>query len=525
MGHHKLAGIENPGTVHRNLTAPELVELAIARREGKLAASGALVAYTGARTGRSPRDRFFVSHGESAKAIDWNKNNQPVEPQLFDALFDRVRQHLEGRPLFVVDGYVGADPKHQISLRVITELAWHALFARQLFRRPEPSQLDRFEPDFVVVSAPAFDAVPERDGTNSEAFVGLDLERRQVLICGTHYAGEMKKALFTSANYLFPQQGVMPMHCSANVGPDADVALFFGLSGTGKTTLSADPERRLIGDDEHGWSDDGIFNFEGGCYAKTINLSIDSEPQIWAAIQFGSVLENVVLDNATRAVDYDNGEITQNTRAGYPLEYIPNSVREGRAGHPRTVVFLTADAFGVLPPIAKLDRDAVKYHFLSGFTSKLAGTEAGLGSEPQATFSTAFGHPFLPLRADTYSKMLGERIENHNANVFLVNTGWTGGPFGVGRRMDLKHTRAMVKAATSGALDDVVTKLHPIFNLEVPVTCPGVPDEILDPQSTWEDKDAYDQRARELAHMFVDNFEQFAESVPSEVVKAGPHAD
>ena len=517
-----LAGIARPGKVHRNLPAAELVELSVARGEGVLARSGALVTTTGARTGRSPKDRFFVAHGESKTKIDWGQTNQPVEPDVFDALFDQVRNHLEGRDLFVVDGLLGADPQHQIRLRVITELAWHALFALQLFRRPSKEELEGFEPEFILVGAPNFEAVPDRDGTNSDAFIGIDLERKQVLICGTHYAGEMKKSLFTSANYLYPQDGILPMHCSANVGGGGDVALFFGLSGTGKTTLSADPTRHLIGDDEHGWSDNGIFNFEGGCYAKCINLSKENEPQIWNAIRSGAVVENVVVDPETREVDYADSSITENTRVAYPLDFIDGFVVEGRAGHAETIVFLTADAFGVLPPISRLDQNAAMYHFLSGFTAKLAGTEAGLGSEPEATFSTGFGAPFLPLRPSVYAGMLGERIAKHDASVYLVNTGWTGGPFGVGHRMDLPSTRAMVQAATNGALKNVETRRHPIFNLEVPVSCPGVADQVLDPVKTWDDPVAYEEQARELARMFVKNFERFADSVPQEVVQAGP---
>ncbi|HEX2049354.1 MAG TPA: phosphoenolpyruvate carboxykinase (ATP) [Actinomycetota bacterium] len=520
-----LAGIREPGAVHRNLSAAALVELSLARGEGMLASSGALVTETGERTGRSPEDRYFVSHGAARDLVAWGGTNQPVEPRDFDALAGRVRDYLEGRELFVVDGFVGADPDYRIKLRVVTELAWHALFALQLFRRPTRAELEAFEPDFTVLSAPTFHADPTRDGTSSNAFVGLDLERRRVLICGTRYAGEMKKSLFTSANFLLPQRGVLPMHCSANVGPDGDVALFFGLSGTGKTTLSADPTRRLIGDDEHGWSDNGIFNFEGGCYAKCINLSPEREPQIYRAIRFGSVVENVVVDAATRRPDYDDASITENTRAAYPLEFIENFVPEGRGPHARTLVFLTADAFGVLPPIARLTPEGAMYHFLSGFTSKLAGTEAGLGDEPQATFSTCFGAPFLPLPPGKYAEMLGERIARHDAEVYLVNTGWTGGPYGVGERMNLEHTRAMVKAATSGALRDVATRRHPVFNVDVPTSCPGVPDDVLDPVSTWADADDYESAARELAAMFTSNFEAFADSVPSEVVKAGPHAD
>ena len=525
MSSDELAGIERPGTVHTNLNATELIEQSISRRESIFASSGALVTTTGERTGRSPGDRFFVSHGDAAKNIDWGSTNQPIEPEVFDKLFDRVRGHLEGRDLFVFDGYVGADPNHQIKLRVITELAWHSLFAHQLFRRPEASERRGFEPDFIILSAPSYEAVPDRDGTKSDAFIGLDLESRRVLIVGTHYAGEIKKSMFTSANYLMPNAGVLPMHCSANVGADGDVALFFGLSGTGKTTLSADPERRLIGDDEHGWSDDGIFNFEGGCYAKCIDLSREKEPQIWDAIRFGSVVENVVVDEETRKVDFTDASITENTRAAYPLDFISNFIPEGRAGHANSIVFLTADAFGVLPPISILDADSAMYHFLSGFTAKLAGTEAGLGDEPQATFSACFGAPFLPLSPGTYAEMLGERIDRHSARVFLVNTGWTGGPYGVGERMDLQHTRAMIHAATSGALRDVEMRKHPIFNLDMPTTCPGVPDEVLDPASTWDDKDAYEEAALKLARMFQENFERFEDSVPAAVVKAGPSAD
>lgn len=525
MPSQAMAGIERPGTVHLNLSAPALIEHAIARGEGALARSGALVTETGARTGRSPKDRFIVAHGASKDLVEWGQVNQPFEPVAFDALFDRVRDYLGGRDLYVIDGLVGADPAHQIRLRVISEHAWHALFALQLFRRVPRGDLDGFEPDFIVVSAPGFEAVPARDGTFSEAFIGLDLERNQVLVAGTHYAGEIKKSLFASANYLFPRQGALPMHCSANVGAGGDVALFFGLSGTGKTTLSADPTRSLIGDDEHGWSDAGIFNFEGGCYAKCIDLSASKEPQIWSAIRFGSVVENVVMDPETRAIDYTDDTLTENTRAAYPLDFIPGFVPEGRGGHAQTVVFLTADAFGVLPPVARLDSETAMYHFLSGFTSKLAGTEAGLGTEPEATFSTCFGAPFLPLPARTYAEMLGARIAKHGTRVFLVNTGWTGGPFGVGERMDLAYTRAIVEAAITGALDEVATKHDPIFNLEVPVSCPGVPDEILDPRSTWDDKDAYETKARELAQMFAANFERFKESVPAEVAKAGPSAD
>jgi phosphoenolpyruvate carboxykinase (ATP) len=525
MSSDDLAGVRRPGNVYRNASAARLIELAVSRGEGALASSGALVTNTGARSGRSPSDRFFVARGESKDRIDWGETNQPVKPDVFEALFGRVRTHLEGRDLFVVDGFIGADPKHTIKLRVICELAWHALFARQLFRRPEASQLRNFQPEFTVVAAPNFAAVPARDGTNSDAFVGIDLENKQVLIVGTLYAGEIKKSIFTSANYLLPVAGVLPMHCSANIGPEGDVALFFGLSGTGKTTLSADPRRALIGDDEHGWSESGVFNFEGGCYAKCIHLSQEEEPQIWSAIRFGAVVENAVMDEVTRDIDFDDATITENTRAAYPLEFIPGFVPDGRGGQARTIIFLTADAFGVLPPISRLTPEGAMYHFLSGFTAKLAGTEAGLGDEPQATFSTCFGQPFLPLSPSTYAEMLGDRIQRHGTRVYLVNTGWTGGPYGVGRRIDLDHTRAMVQAATSGALEGVPTTRHRIFNVDAPQRCPGVPDEMLDPQSTWPDKERYEIEARELARMFADNFERFKDSVPPEVTKAGPVAD
>jgi phosphoenolpyruvate carboxykinase (ATP) len=517
-----VSGIHTSGGVMLNLGAAELVELAIRRDEALLAASGALVALTGERTGRSPKDKFFVRHGESRRQIAWSSVNQGIEPEIYDALCDRVKSYLGEEDLFVVDGYVGADPEHRIKLRVICELAWHALFARQLFRRPEAHELEGFEPEFTVVAAPGFQCRPERDHTNSNTFVGLDLERKHVLICGTYYAGEIKKSLFTAANYLMPQEGVLPMHCSANVSAGGQVALFFGLSGTGKTTLSADPERRLIGDDEHGWSDSGVFNFEGGCYAKCIDLSRDKEPQIWDAITFGSVVENVVMDPHTRIVDFDDDSITENTRAAYPLELIPNYVPEGRGSHAESIVFLTADAFGVLPPISILTAEAARYHFLSGFTSKLAGTEAGLSEEPEATFSTCFGSPFLPLPPGVYSEMLGERMSRHGARAFLVNTGWTGGPYGVGSRISLDYTRAMVRAAVAGELDGVETKRHPVFNLEFPLSCPGVPSELLDPAACWDDPEAYQIQAKDLARMFVENFESFSDEVPPGVVEAGP---
>ena len=522
----KPAGIANPGTVRRNPSVAELVEMSLQKGEGVLASSGALVSETGSHTGRSPKDRFIVAHGPSKDRIDWGNVNQPIEPQVFDALLERVRDHLAGADLFVIDGYVGADPDHRLKVRVVCELAWHALFGKQLFRRPSPDELATFEPDFTAVIAPSFAADPERDGTLTPTFVGLDLERKQYLVVGTAYAGEMKKSMFSVANYLLPVDDVLSMHCSANAGTnDDDVALFFGLSGTGKTTLSADPKRRLIGDDEHAWSANGVFNLEGGCYAKCINLSQRNEPQIWNAIRFGSVVENVVVDPATRVADYDDATLTENTRAVYPLDYIDNFIEQGSAGHAKTIVFLAADAFGVLPPVSILSAEAAMYHFLTGYTSKLAGTEVGLGDEPEATFSTCFGSPFIPLPASVYADMLGQRISKHEAQVFLINTGWTGGPFGVGERIDLPVTRAIVDAAVSGALAGVDTVRHPILNLDVPSSVPGVPADILDPRSTWPNPGDYDAKATELAQMIVSNFERFASSVPDEVVKAGPKPD
>jgi phosphoenolpyruvate carboxykinase (ATP) len=515
-------GITRPGRVHANLTVARLVEEALARGEGILTADGALVARTGKKTGRSPGDKFLVRYDgrESAARVAWGKVNQPMAPETFERLLARVAAYLQGRDLFVVDAYVGADARYGLPIRLVTEFAWHALFARQLFRRLDGAALAAHAPEWTVVGAPRFLADPAVDGTKSETAVVLDVERRLVLICGSEYAGENKKSLFTVMNYVLPQRGVLPMHCSANAGADGDVALFFGLSGTGKTTLSADPQRRLIGDDEHGWSDDGVFNFEGGCYAKCINLSREKEPQIWNAIRFGAVVENAVVDLATRQVDYADDSITENTRVAYPVEYIDNADLSGMGGHPKTIVFLTADAFGVLPPIARLTPDQARYHFLSGYTAKIAGTEAGV-TEPQATFSTCFGAPFWPLPPHIYADMLAEKMTRHGARVFLLNTGWTGGPAGVGRRISLPATRAMVRAALEGQLDDIETYIDPVFGLRVPQRIPGVPDELLRPRETWRDPRAYDDKARDLARRFVKNFEQFEGAAP-ELAAAGP---
>jgi phosphoenolpyruvate carboxykinase (ATP) len=503
-------GILQPGNVYANLAAPLLVEEAIARGEGVLTQEGALVARTGKRTGRSPGDKFLVEYAgrASARQIAWGKVNQPIAPEVFERLRARVNAYLQGRDLFVVDSYAGADPRYGLPIRLVTEFAWHALFARQLFRRLTDAESATHRPEWTVIGAPRFLADPAVDGTKSETAVIMDVEQQLILICGTEYAGENKKSIFSALNYALPLQGVLPMHCAANCGSDGDVALFFGLSGTGKTTLSADPERKLIGDDEHGWSDQGVFNFEGGCYAKCINLSRESEPQIWNAIRFGSVVEIVVIDPSTRAVDYADASLTENTRVAYPVEFIHNAELSGRGGHPRTIIFLTADAFGVLPPIARLTPAQARYHFLSGYTAKTAGTEVGV-KEPEATFSACFGAPFLPLSPQVYSRLLGEKMTRHGVRVFLLNTGWTGGPYGVGERIKLSATRAMVHAALAGALDEVETYTDPVFGLHVPLRIPGVPDAIMQPRKTWRNPNAYDAKAHDLAARFVENFKQF----------------
>ncbi|KKM09471.1 phosphoenolpyruvate carboxykinase [Clostridiales bacterium PH28_bin88] len=513
-------GMINPAKVYWNLPTPRLVEHSIARGEGTLTPSGALVVYTGKYTGRSPNDKFVVDGAGIHDEIWWGKVNQPFSREAFERIYNRLAAYLQNRELFVFDGFAGADPEYRLPIRFINEFAWQNLFVRQLFIRPTGEELSRHQPEYTVICAPGFRANPETDGTRSEAFVILNFEKRLVIIGGTHYAGEMKKSVFTVMNYLLPHQNVFPMHCSANMGAGGDTALFFGLSGTGKTTLSADPNRRLIGDDEHGWSDTGVFNFEGGCYAKCIHLSRENEPQIWEAIRFGAVLENVVVDPETRAVDFDSDRITENTRAAYPVDFIPGVVIPGTGGHPKTVIFLTADAFGVLPPVAKLSREQAMYHFLSGYTSKLAGTERGI-KEPEATFSTCFGAPFLPLPPMAYAQMLGDRIARHNSSVYLINTGWSGGPYGTGQRISLKYTRAMVSAALEGRLDEVAYRPDPVFNVLVPEACPGVPAEVLQPRNTWSDQQAYDQKANELAGRFMDNFAKFS-GVSREVAMAGP---
>jgi phosphoenolpyruvate carboxykinase (ATP) len=513
-------GLEHFETTYWNLRPPTLVVEAIRRREGTLAESGAFVALTGMRTGRSPRDRYIVRGPLTENLVHWSKVNVPFEPDRCDRLQAKVFKHMQFRDIFVQDLYAGAHPDHRLNVRVITEYAWHSLFARQLFVRPPREATTEFKPDFTVLCAPNCLASPYRDGINSETFVLLNLKKNLALIGGTQYAGEMKKSIFTVMNFLLPQKNVLSMHCSANVGHTGDVAIFFGLSGTGKTTLSADPQRRLIGDDEHGWADDGVFNFEGGCYAKVIDLSPEYEPQIYNAIHFGAILENVVLDPVTRTPRFDDDSVTENTRGAYPLSHIENSVEPSRGDHPRHVIFLTCDAFGVLPPVARLDPAQAMYHFLSGYTAKVAGTEAGV-TEPQATFSTCFGAPFMILDPTVYAELLGKKIAEHNAQVWLVNTGWSGGPHGVGKRMKLPYTRAMVTAILGGALGAVSYRRHPVFGIEVPQSCPDVPDKLLDPKRTWPDPQAYDVKANELAQLFAANFERFT-TASAEVKAAGP---
>ena len=508
--------------MYRNLTPPELYEHAVRRREGVVTASGPFCAVTSPHTGRSPNDKFLVQEADSSDRIWWGKINQPLAPDRFERLRADVEAHLKDQELFVRDVFAGADPAYRLPIRFVTPNAWHALFVYNMFLRPGDGDLSRFAPGFQVLHAPEFHADPAVHGTKSGTFIVVSLAQKTILIGGTRYAGELKKSIFTILNYLLPQQGVLSMHCSANVGANDDTALFFGLSGTGKTTLSADPERRLIGDDEHGWSDQGIFNFEGGCYAKVIHLSRDGEPEIYATTEmFGTVLENVDVDPQTGAIDLDSQRITENTRASYPIYFIPNHVPEGRAGHPDHVLFLTCDAFGIMPPIAKLTPAQAMYHFLSGYTAKVAGTERGV-TEPKETFSACFGAPFLPLQPQVYAEMLGERIARHGVRCWLVNTGWTGGPYGVGQRMALSHTRTMIRAALAGQLDGVPTRRESVFCLEVPQHVPGVPDAVLDPRATWSDPAAYDAQAGRLAELFRKNFEQFAERVPAAVREAGP---
>jgi phosphoenolpyruvate carboxykinase (ATP) len=520
-----LHGLRRIRTAYWNLATPALYEEAIRRNEGLVGHGGALVVETGHHTGRSVNDKFIVEEPGSKHDIWWGKINRPIAEARFDALLDHILTHFEGKDAFVQDCYAGADPTYRLRVRVVTESAWHNLFAYNMFIQPSHGALEDFTPDFTVLQAPTCHADPARHGTNSETFILVNFQKRLIIIGGSSYAGEIKKGIFGVLNYLLPPRGVLPMHGSVNVGPKGDAAVFFGLSGTGKTTLSADATRTLIGDDEHGWSEQGLFNFEGGCYAKVIRLSAEAEPEIYETTRrFGSVLENVVIDPQTRRLDLDDASLTENTRSSYPIGFIPNASVTGIAPNPENVVMLTADAFGVLPPISRLTAEQAMYHFLSGYTARVAGTEKGLGNEPQATFSTCFGAPFMPRHPTVYAKLLGEKIAKHNVKCWLVNTGWSGGAYGIGQRMNIAHTRAMVRAALDGRLAQVSTVKLDEFGLMIPESCPEVPSDVLNPKSTWRDKRAYDQTAREVAQRFESNFKQFESYVDEKVKAAAIHA-
>jgi phosphoenolpyruvate carboxykinase (ATP) len=524
----KTLGINPKGEVHFNLTPEQLHKRAVELNEGVETATGALLIETGKYTGRSPKDRFIVAEDSNRDNIDWGSVNVAIAPENFTRLYNKITAYLSSRKeLFVFDGCAGADEKYHLNIRVINELVSQNLFVHQMLRRLDKATLEKFMPEFTLLAAPGCKADPQQDGTNSEAFVIISFAKKVIIIGGTGYCGEIKKSIFSVANYVFPRQNILTMHCSANSNDKNDAALFFGLSGTGKTTLSADPNRYLIGDDEHGWTDKGIFNIEGGCYAKCINLSRTKEPEIYAAIKFGAVVENVVMDAKTKELDFHDSALTENTRAAYPLNFINNSVTDGLGAIPKTIIFLTADAFGVLPPIAKLTVEQAMYHFMSGYTAKVAGTERGI-IEPQATFSAFFGAPFMPLKPMIYADLLAQKIKAGNTNVFFINTGWTGGKYGVGQRMDLSYTRAIVTAALNGALNKVAYHQDPIFNLAVPEICPDVPPEILDPKQTWSDAAAYNETAKELANLFQQNFtKNFTDkyAIPKEIVQAGPRDD
>jgi len=524
MRNLKRHGIRNVTAIHWHLPTSALYEKVVQRGEGLIAHLGPLVVRTGVYTGRSPKDKFIVQEPSSADKIYWGDQNTPLAPEKFDLLHARLLAYLQGRELFVQDCYAGADPQYRMPIRIITTAAWQSLFARNMFVRIlDPRELHGHEPEFTIIGAPDFHAVPEMDGTNSEAFIIVNFARKLIIIGGTSYAGEIKKSVFTILNYFLPQKEVLSMHCSANQGLGGDTALFFGLSGTGKTSLSADPERELIGDDEHGWGKSGIFNFEGGCYAKVIRLSPVAEPEIYECTRrFGTILENVGIDPETRRLDLDDDKLTENTRAAYPITHLHNIVRSGMGGHPSQIFLLACDAFGVLPPIARLTAEQAAYQFLSGYTAKVAGTERGMGSEPQVTFSTCFGAPFLPLPPGEYANMFREKIKAHQPGCWLVNTGWTGGPFGVGRRMEIAYSRALLRAAMSGALDGVPYYQEPIFGLNVPGECPGVPKEILHPQETWKNPQEYEPKAKELAGRFRENFKKYEGTVDASVRSAGP---
>ncbi len=518
-------GLRNLGNIYDTLRMPSLYEEAVRRREGSISHRGPFIVRTGQYTGRSPNDKFTVREPSSAENIWWGKVNREIDEEKFTHLLHRMQAYWQGKDMFIQDCYAGADPEYRLSLRVVTEDAWHSMFARNMFIRiHDDEELNNHSPDFTVINAPRFTADPESDGTNSEAFIIVHFAKKLVIIGGTSYAGEIKKSIFSILNYILPRKNVLSMHCSANIGEDGDTAVFFGLSGTGKTTLSADPTRKLIGDDEHGWSDNGVFNFEGGCYAKVIRLSPEAEPEIYDNTQrFGTILENVAMNQVTRLVDLDDATHTENTRAAYPITdvHVPNAQLSGMGGHPKNIFMLTADAFGVLPPISRMSPAQAMYHFMSGYTAKVAGTERGI-TEPVATFSTCFGAPFMSLHPSVYADLLGKKIARHNVNCWLVNTGWTGGPYGVGERMKIQRSRALLTAALNGELDNVEFVTDEVFGVETPTSAPGVPADVLIPRNTWADKDAYDAKAKELAGRFVENFKQYDEDTSDEVKAAAP---
>lgn len=516
-------GLEKLENVYWSLSRAKLIEQAVLRGEGEFENSGGFVTLTGEHTGRSANDKFIVDNGKDTEDIDWGKANVSIDPKKFASIKERMLAFYKDKDVFVQDVMAGKHPDYQMPVRIVTLHAWHSLFARNMFIPQPNSDLAAHVPEFTVLQAPEFQADPEKEGTNSGTFIIVNFAEKLVLIGGTSYAGEIKKSIFSVLNYILPKKNVLGMHCSANVGGDGSAALFFGLSGTGKTTLSSDPDRLIVGDDEHGWGNDGVFNFEGGSYAKVIRLSKTNEPLIYdASRRFGAILENVVIDPATHVLDYDDAKHTQNTRASYPIDFLPNSIESGRSGHPNKIFFLTADAFGVLPPISKLTTAQAMYYFLSGYTSKLAGTEKGLGNEPLATFSACFGAPFLPLHPGVYAEQLGEKIREHGSEVWLVNTGWTGGAFGVGERINLPYTRAMVTAAMNGNLDSMSFSTEPFFGLNIPESVPDVPKEVLNPKETWADKNAYDEQAKKLVERFIENFKQYASNTSEEIKQAGP---
>lgn len=519
LEHH---GIHNPNEIFWSLPTARLYEKILTRGEGRLSHLGPIVVRTGHHTGRSANDKFIVREPSTEERIWWGEVNPPISEAHFDQLHKRMVQHLETQDIYVQDCFAGADPDYRLPVRIITQYSWHSLFARNMFIQATPEELRNHVPEFTVINAPRFHASPSLDGTNSETFIIINFKKKLILIGGTSYAGETKKSIFTAMNFLMPQKDVLPMHCSANIGPDGNTALFFGLSGTGKTTLSADAGRTLIGDDEHGWSDKGVFNFEGGCYAKLIRLSPEMEPEIYSTTRrFGTILENVALDSRTRLVDLNDDTFTENTRASYHISAIPNASREGTGGHPKTILFLSADAFGVLPPVAKLTKEQAMYHFISGYTARVAGTERGV-DEPSPVFSACYGAPFMPMHPMRYAELLGKKLDRHGSKVWLINTGWSGGPYGVGERMSLTHTRAIVNAALDGKLEGIATEQEPFFGLQIPVECPGVPASILNPRNTWANADEYDAQARKLAAMFGANFANFADQTDSSVRDAGP---